>query len=108
MDKQETRVEASRRMILIEELYIDAHVPSEVMQLYMLLKLIQSADFSAYFSEFGFRVLHTGDINDAKEDLRWGPITDFERQVVELLREKIQLKERPYVHKPIAGLRLSG
>lgn len=106
--KAETRIEAYRRMSMIEEIYLDAHVPSEVMQLYTLLKLINSADFEAYFAEFGYRELHTGDINEAKENLHWGPITDFERQVVELLREKIEIKERSYVHKPVAGLRLFG
>ena len=110
MTKLEIRQEASRRMEEIEQLFLDMHVPSEVMALYMLLKLIHCG-FEQYFAEFGLQYIRPSDVNDAKQNLNWGSIGPFERETLDLLKEKIKEKEMHHArtnHRPVTGLRAYG
>ena len=103
--KSEIRHEAMRRMERIEEIYSNGlTVPPEVMSLYGMLTAVASDSIGRYFDNFGYREIDTGDINDAKQDLNWAPITDFEREVIALINE--HCRQRQYslrVSQPIAA-----
>lgn len=104
MDKMNVRHQAYRRMSRIEELFQDRDIPTEVMALYRLMKLIYSASFENYFREFGFLPVDLGDVNEAKQVFfNWGPVTAFERETCELLNSYCEQRERQAVKPPVVA-----
>lgn len=110
MDRREIAQEAARRMEMMEERFADCHLDQEFMALYRLLSLLRSASFERHFAEFGWLPIHPGDISDAKAELNWGPLTQFERDCIELLNQEVDRREKAH-EKPtrtIVGLRTYG
>lgn len=107
--KTEIREEAMRRMKRIEEIFSNGvHVPSEVMGLYGMLSAIAAASLELFFANFGHMELNSGDINDAKQDLGWTPITDFEREVCDLINERCRERQHEVLRPAVIDVRATG
>jgi hypothetical protein len=92
MKKESIQRMAYQRMTKIEELCSHGHVAVS-MRAYWLLNLIVAEGFRSYFESYGLLPIHHRDANDGRQSLGMGQLSQFERDVLGLLSQKIQARE---------------
>lgn len=99
MHQEEIRRESWKRMSIIEEAFGSLyHLPNRMMSAYRLYSLLYETSFERYFASYGYLPIDPSEVGDAKDELGWGDITDFELEVIALLNQacrRMEERSRP-------------
>ena len=93
MNRNELKTEANRRLLEIEKIYGERPLPRQVLAYYLLLRATYLGDLEAYQYEYGHQHLKHDVVEEGKESLGWGPLTEFERGICDVLNEQYELSE---------------
>lgn len=89
MNKQNIKNVAYQRMSLIEDLCGNGYV-EPCLQAYWRLNRIIAGGFDAYVSSFGYLPIDAAEANEGRELLGLGELCQFEQEVVQLLRARVE------------------
>lgn len=100
MQKDEVRNRAFQGMTFIEDHFPD-HVPRPVIAYYLLLSSIYTANLNTFFSQHGWIEIDEEEAKIGKDEyLRQGTLTEFEKEVIQLINN--ETKKREYQNKTIS------
>lgn len=91
MNREELQRRAYQRMAAIEDKFAGHHVPAEIQQ-YWILQFAIAEGLRSFMTTYGFR-LNVGDCNDGRQEMRWGPLSGFERDTIAILNEAVDHAE---------------
>lgn len=94
MNREEIRNEAAKRMELMELHCQDSYVNPAIQAYYRLNHLVILGSFRHYYSHYGWLKVHPGEAQDGALEVFKKPLSDFEKDCIQLLNQEIELNER--------------